>query len=103
LDLVRHYRRTGELGARDRDRTPDAAPPEIPDGADAEELDRWCAFHEEVAALPVEEREVVSLLFYHGWSQAETAELFGVNVRTVQGHWQSAVTGLRQQVDEPLL
>jgi DNA-directed RNA polymerase specialized sigma24 family protein len=41
-----------------------------------------------------EEREVVSLLFYHGWKQAEVAELLGVTVRTVQRRWQAALVKL---------
>jgi RNA polymerase sigma factor (sigma-70 family) len=63
-------------------------------------LERWCAFHEGVATLPAEEREVVGLVFYHGWKQAEVAELFGVTVRTVQRHWQSALLRLRQAARE---
>ena len=34
--------------------------------ADPEDLDLWCRFHEAVEGLPVPEREVVSLTFYHG-------------------------------------
>jgi DNA-directed RNA polymerase specialized sigma24 family protein len=48
-----------------------------PDQANQEQnLERWCAFHEQVEALPAAEREVVSLLFYHGWTKAEIARLF---------------------------
>jgi RNA polymerase sigma factor (sigma-70 family) len=50
-----------------------------------------------VAKLPAQEREVVGLAFYHGWSQAEVAELFGVSERTVQRWWQSALLKLRDQ------
>src|SRR5205807_262735 len=45
---------------------------EAPDGReDRDDLERWTAFHDGVAALPAEEREVVCLIFYHGWKQAE--------------------------------
>jgi RNA polymerase sigma factor (sigma-70 family) len=54
------------------------------------ELDRWAHFHETIEALPTEEREVFSLTFYHGWTQGEIADLFGVNERTVRRKWQSA-------------
>lgn len=58
------------------------------------ELDTWCSFHENVEKLPVEEREVVNLVFYHGWTQAQVAELFQVNPRTIQRRWQSALLKL---------
>ncbi len=54
---------------------------------DPDELERWRRFHEEVEKLPVEEREVISLRFYHGWMEADIAELFGVTERTVRRRW----------------
>jgi len=53
-------------------------------------LATWSAFHEQVAALPDEEREAFDLLWYQGLTQAEAAELLGVNVRTVKRRWLSA-------------
>ena len=53
------------------------------------------AFHEGVACLPAEEREVVSLIFYHGWTQVEVADLFQINERTVRRPWESALVKLR--------
>jgi RNA polymerase sigma factor (sigma-70 family) len=65
--------------------------PEPPALADApEDLDRWSAFHKRVEALPAEEREVVSLIFYHGWSHAEVAELFHISERTARRRWEAA-------------
>lgn len=55
------------------------------------ELDKMTAFHEVVEKMPPEEREVVGLTYYHGWTQAEIANLFGVSVRTVQ-RWHDAAT-----------
>jgi RNA polymerase sigma factor (sigma-70 family) len=43
-----------------------------------------------VARLPAEEREVVGLTFYHGWTQAQIAELFSVDERTIRRRWRSA-------------
>jgi RNA polymerase sigma-70 factor (ECF subfamily) len=98
LDLARRYQGAhgpaanqatlpGRL-AGDSD-APAAFDPPDPGNLD-ENLDRWCAFHEQVEALPAEEREVVSLVFYHGWTQAQIAELFGVTERTIRRYWQSA-------------
>jgi RNA polymerase sigma factor (sigma-70 family) len=68
---------------------------------DAGELDGWCRFHEQVERLPVEEREVVGLIYYHGWTQAEVAELFQVNERTVRRRWESALAKLQRILNDP--
>jgi RNA polymerase sigma factor (sigma-70 family) len=99
LDLARHFHGPHGHGANHASHFPDndsvAAPEEPPDRADdPDELERWCAFHDGVAKLPTEEREVVGLVFYHGWTQREVAELFGITVRTVQRRWQSALRRL---------
>ena len=67
------------------------------------DLDRWCRFHEEVEKLPAQEREIVGLIYYHGWTQAQVAELFQVNVRTVRRWWESALVKLHRELkDEEL-
>ncbi len=53
--------------------------------------------------LPVEEREVVGLVFYHGWTQAKIAELFDVDERTIRRRWSSACERLRELVGGDLL
>lgn len=67
---------------------------------DDRELDKWCHFHQQVEKLPVEEREVVGLIFYHAWKQEQVAELFGVTVRTVQRWWRSALSRLQDVLCE---
>lgn len=69
-------------------------PEETP--AEATDLEQWRIFHEAVEKLPLEEREVVSLVFYHGWPQARVAELFQVHVRTIRRWWQSALQSLHE-------
>jgi RNA polymerase sigma-70 factor (ECF subfamily) len=93
LDLARHYYGPCGAGAHeaaDRARVQEKAcdPASAPGSPD--ELERWTALHEEVARLPAEEREVVGLRFYHGWGEAEIAELFGVTERTVRRRWRAA-------------
>jgi RNA polymerase sigma-70 factor (ECF subfamily) len=63
---------------------------------DPGELEYWCAFHEEVEKLPPEEREVVGLIFYHGWAQAAVGEMLQVTERTVRRRWASALVRLNQ-------
>jgi RNA polymerase sigma factor (sigma-70 family) len=89
LDLARHFRNRLDQskGAGHAGRE---AAAEVPDPVG--DLDLWAAFHEQVDRLPVEEREVVGLTFYHGWTQAQIAELFGVDERTVRRRWRAAAT-----------
>jgi RNA polymerase sigma factor (sigma-70 family) len=63
-------------------------------GNDEGDLERWCQFHLQVEKLAAQEREVVSLIFYHGWTQPQVAELFEVNVRTVRRWWEAALIKL---------
>jgi RNA polymerase sigma-70 factor (ECF subfamily) len=97
LSLARHFARAnrhegGPLGEADLE------PPAPAD--DAAELERWTRFHEACAGLPVEEREVVGLIFYHGWEQADVAQWFSVSVRTVQRRWQSAMVKLHHVLQD---
>jgi RNA polymerase sigma-70 factor (ECF subfamily) len=97
LDLARHFRNRLDrpVGAADR-QDGEGAEPADPGGAAAGDLDLWSAFHEQVDRLPVEEREVVGLTFYHGWTQAQIAELFQVDERTVRRRMRSATLKLTE-------
>jgi len=99
LDLARchHARRlAGPSHAADPQGSDSGTPiPEPPAAADdPDDLEKWCAFHEQVERLPVEQREVVSLIYYHGWVQADVAEHLGISKRTVQRHWAAAMLKL---------
>lgn len=104
LDLARHYNNPARLATHRLGSPFEDAPADVPEPparvADGRDLDRWAAFHQEVEKLPAEEREVVSLIFYHGWSQAAVADLFQITVRTVQRRWQSALTRLQSVLGE---
>jgi RNA polymerase sigma-70 factor (ECF subfamily) len=98
LDLARHFRHRldrprGAADSLDGERAPE---PVDPGGDSAGDLDLWSAFHERVDQLPVEEREVVGLTFYHGWTQAQIAELFQVDERTVRRRMRSATLKLTE-------
>jgi RNA polymerase sigma-70 factor (ECF subfamily) len=100
LDLARHYYGPQGAGAHheSHDHTPDesgqgagspaANPPDITH--EPGRLAAWSDFHDQVAALPDEEREVFDLLWYQGLPQAEAAEHLQVNVRTIKRRWLSA-------------
>lgn len=54
------------------------------------DLATWGEFHEAVEALPDDEQEVVTLLWYEELSQAEAAAVLGVSERTVLRRWHAA-------------
>jgi RNA polymerase sigma factor (sigma-70 family) len=68
------------------------------DNLSAVELARWAGFHAAVERLPLEDRETVSLVYYHGWTQVQIAELFGVDERTIRRRWNRACEKLRDQL-----
>ena len=63
-----------------------------------DDLDHWAAFHEAVAKLPGDERDVFMLAFYQGWKQADIAALFQVDERTVRRRWQAGCLRLNERL-----
>lgn len=98
IDLARHYRGPEGHGRNLTDPPNPAGdrPGFDPPAPRAEDLDRWTALHEAVHKLPAEEREVFMLSFYHGWTQADIAELFQVDERTIRRRYQSATARLSE-------
>jgi RNA polymerase sigma factor (sigma-70 family) len=90
IDLARHF--------RSRDWAPAGVEPDgaDPGAAPDDDLELWTSFHEQVERLSTEEREVVALTFYHGWKQAQVAELFHVDQRTIRRRWRSACMRLSE-------
>jgi RNA polymerase sigma factor (sigma-70 family) len=103
LDLARHFYGPHGLGVHHDsvEAGSDARRPaiETPDQGD-DDLERWCQFHEEVTRLPAREREIVGLIYYHGWTQAQVADLFRVNVRTVRRWWEAALVKLHRELKD---
>jgi RNA polymerase sigma factor (sigma-70 family) len=105
LDLARRCKGKGwvTLNAPDDSDRPAGAHPEPQTAALAEDFDLWVRFHEAVDELPIEEREVVGLVFYHGWTQVRIAELFNVDERTIRRRWSHACERLRELVGGDVL
>jgi len=59
-------------------------------------LAHWTELHEQIGALPDEEREVVGLLFYQGLSQPEAAAVLQMPLRTLQRRWHDALVKLHR-------
>jgi RNA polymerase sigma factor (sigma-70 family) len=104
LDLARHFNRpefARPLPSKDGDESENAGPVEAAAAAPEDrDLDLWCRFHEAVEQLPAEEREVLGLVYYHGWTQKQIAELFQVDERTIRRRWQSACLQIHQLVGD---
>jgi RNA polymerase sigma factor (sigma-70 family) len=99
LDLARHHSGPEGMGANQASNAAESGPAgqgEPADPRDERDLERWTAFHEAVASLPAEQREVVGLIFYYDCPQAEVAALLQVTERTVRRHWQRACLRLNE-------
>ncbi len=111
LDLVRHYFGPAGLGRHqlapgespDDSSAPDAAAELSDHTHDPKKLQMWTEFHDQVEALPAEEREVFSLRWYHGLSTEESAEILNLSPATVKRRWVTARLALQAIVDEALL
>jgi RNA polymerase sigma-70 factor (ECF subfamily) len=97
IDLARRHRsRVGMGDAYDVHftREPDRRPAEHDGLAELTlepcRLAEWHEFHSRVEALPNEDRETFDLLWYHGMTQEEAAEVLQVSVRTIRRRWRSA-------------
>jgi RNA polymerase sigma factor (sigma-70 family) len=67
--------------------------------ADFLSLDDWTAFHEAVAKLPGDEREVYDLHFYNGLPQDEAAEALGISLSTLKRRWVSGRLRIMEWLD----
>ena len=103
LDLARHFNGPEGYGANHASLTPSSGKPLVPDkpdpASDPQKLERWSALHEAVEKLPVEEREVFGLVFYHGWTQGQVGALLNMDPRTVRRRWRAACAALHQALD----
>ncbi len=95
VDLARHYKNERRMQVEpfalgdDPDRPRGAPEPAAPSSGSSSLAD-WGDFHEAVNLLPDDERETFELLWYHGLSQLEAAELLQVDERTVRRRWTKA-------------
>ncbi|MGF1583408.1 MAG: RNA polymerase sigma factor [Gemmataceae bacterium] len=109
LDMAKHYRGVYGL-AKNHDsigkwKRGDEAHPQFdpPDtSVDPVDLERWTLFHQAVENLPAQEREIVSLVFYHRWTHPEIADLFQVSERTIGRWWASACLKLDEELNGEL-
>lgn len=96
IDLARHY--YGPLGAGANEDTPRAAGSDSSAASfeasdyrnEPSHLSGWTEFHLHIDALPEEERAVVDLLWYHGMTQEEAAQVLDISLSTLKRRWMTA-------------
>jgi RNA polymerase sigma factor (sigma-70 family) len=57
---------------------------------------QWADFYDALDCLPADERSIVDLLWFEGFTQAETSLALGISERTVRRRWFSARDSLHQ-------
>jgi RNA polymerase sigma-70 factor (ECF subfamily) len=88
------------LGRPAADPATGQTPPAIADAAaPSESLERWTQFHDVIAALPGELREVFHLVWYLDADQKTIAGLLGCSERTVKTRWREAREAVRAALD----
>ncbi len=97
IDLARHYYGPRGMGAHHESQALASATDESPvahaavgETNNPETLGAWTAFHEEIAALGDEDREMFDLLWYQGLTQRDAAEVLRVSEKTVNRRWVAA-------------
>jgi RNA polymerase sigma-70 factor (ECF subfamily) len=104
INLAHHY--SGPLGLATNQNQPiqqgdsSLGPGDPPALDESNDLEKWSAFHQAVDSLPEEEREIVGLLFYHGLTRDQAAELLDISEKTVQRRWRAAMTRVHPYVKE---
>jgi RNA polymerase sigma factor (sigma-70 family) len=109
IDLARHYGGPEGLGSHHDTaaRGPDGeALPRMERSDTSSEpssLAEWSEFHQQVEAMPEEQRELFNLLWYQQMSQEEAAEVLGVTARTIRRRWRETRYHLeKSRLGEPL-
>jgi RNA polymerase sigma factor (sigma-70 family) len=98
IDLARQYFGPEGVGAHHASHAREDAggntPPALAEPADTthdpSRLALWTEFHQQVDALPEDEREVFDLLWYQELTQDEAARLLGISEATLKRCWLSA-------------
>lgn len=60
---------------------------------------RWTLFHDTIAALPADEREMFHLVWYLGMDQRSIARLLDCSERTVKSRWRAAREAVKAALD----
>ena len=95
IDLARHYygpagagRKQAGLVCGDRDgRNPAGGLEQGDSSCQPDRLMFWTEFHQRIESLPVGERVIFDLLWYHEMTQEEAAVVLNMSLSSVKRHW----------------
>lgn len=98
IDMSRHYHGPHGMAAHHVSQVPADGQQSRPAPAferaevtqDPRRVAEWAEFHQQIDALPEQQREVFDLLWYHGLSQDDAAHLMNISTRTVKRLWRDA-------------
>lgn len=90
IDLARSYYGPLGIGTKHDTDGGKAADEQADNHFEPESIAAWTEFHESVDQLPEAEREVFSLLWYDGLTQADAARVLGISLATLKRRWVSA-------------
>ncbi|MGI9177431.1 MAG: RNA polymerase sigma factor [Pirellulales bacterium] len=105
IDLARRYSGPSSFAANHATNvappTDDGRSPQPSDGTQtpADALDRWSLFHDAIAGLPDQQREIFHLVWYLGADQKTIARLLDCSERTVKSRWREAREAVRTTLD----
>jgi len=97
IDLARSYYGPQGLGAKHDSDGGDAAAEHPDPTEEPHSISAWTEFHEAVSDLPEDQREVFSLLWYSGLTQADAARVLGISLATLKRRWVSARLILKEK------
>ena len=78
-------------------RDPDTFWPSLKDESQDPDEARWKSLHFAVQTLPAEQKQVIELAYYQGFSQSEIAAELGWPLGTVKTRMRAAMQALRQE------
>ena len=102
IDLRRHH--YGAFGRGTHLLPPGLNADAFPVAADQSDEPRrlawWTAFHEYIAALPEDVRQLFEVIYYQGSTREEAAILLGIPLRTLERLWLRAKIDIKEQLGD---
>jgi RNA polymerase sigma factor (sigma-70 family) len=102
--LLRHYYGPLGEGANTQPSPVAGAPAEAAadSTADPNRLSRWTQLHDQINKLDPEQRELFGLMWYHGLSLKDAAEVLQISERTAKRRWREVRLSLHESAGDIL-
>jgi RNA polymerase sigma-70 factor (ECF subfamily) len=103
IDLARrHFGPAGDAAHRAPQRADGALGEPADSTLDPTQLSAWGDLHEQIGALPDDEREVFDLVWYQELTHSEAADVLNVSTKTIQRRWHAACLRLHDALGDHL-